>query len=153
MSKFLNVLLEKREEEKVEKKYVKPLYDWRYENSVVSGKRKLEIDGDYSQWRTNIILSNYTDLVRVANIMSENYHVTDQMHYDFLYGYIRKFNRKGGKKETDKEKKDRKQKEELLNLISEYYKYNTVRSKEALRLLTADQIEFIKKKKEKGGVK
>jgi hypothetical protein len=74
------------------------------------------------------------------------------MHYDYLYGAIRK-KKLYSKKETDQEKNSRKQKEELLNLISEYYKYNAIRAKEVLHLLSADQIEFIKKKKEKGGVK
>ena len=57
------------------------------------------------------------------------------------------------KKETEQEKKERKRKEELQSLVSEYYKYNDVRAKEVLRILTAEQIEIIRKKKEKGGVK
>jgi len=149
---MLNVLLEKREPEKVEPVFVKPRYDWRYENSITKTKKKLEIDGDYSQWRTNISLSNHYDLVKVANIMTINHHITDQMHYDFLFNYVRKGNR-WFEPETEKQKKAREKKEELHSLVSNYYKYNDVRTKEALKILTAEQIEFIRNKNNKGGVK
>lgn len=152
MSKFLDVTLQVRKEIKEEPKQEKLRYDWRFENSITNGKRKFEIDGDYSQWRTNSILSNFKDTILYANEMNINYNVTDQMHYDYLYGAIRK-KKLYSKKETDQEKKARKQKEELLTLISEHYKYNAVRAKEAIHLLSADQIQLIKNKKEKGGVK
>jgi hypothetical protein len=152
MVKFLDVTLKERKEAKEEPKQEKLRYDWRFENSITNGKKKIEIDGDYSQWRTNSILSSYKDTILYANEMNIYYNVTNQMHYDYLYGAIRK-KKLYSKKETDQEKNSRKQKEELLNLISEYYKYNAIRAKEVLHLLSADQIEFIKKKKEKGGVK
>ena len=152
MTKFLDVTLEVRKEIKEEPKQEKPRYDWRFENNITYGKKKIEIDGDYSQWRTNSILSNHKDTILFTNEMNINYNVTDQMHYDYLFGAIRK-KQLYSKKETEQEKKARKQKEELLSLISEHYKYNAVRAKEALQLLSADQIEFIRKKKEKGGVR
>jgi hypothetical protein len=74
------------------------------------------------------------------------------MHYDYLYNSIRK-RKMRGVKETDKEKADRKKKEELQTLVSNYYKYNIVRTKEALKILTPQQIELIKNKNNKGGVK
>lgn len=152
MTKFLDVTLQEREAPKEEVKLEKPRYDWRYENSITSGKRPIEIDTDYSQWRTNNILSNYRDTILYANEMNCHYGVTNQMHYDYLFNSIRKKSMYS-KKETEQEKKARKKKEELQSLISDYYKYNNVRAKEALKVLTADQIEIIRKKKEKGGVK
>lgn len=151
MTKFLDVTLQERKEPKQEIKLEKPRYDWRYENSITSGK-EIEIDTDYSQWRINNILSNYRETILYANEMNCHYGVTDQMHYDYLYNSIRK-KRMKGVKETDKEKKDRKQKEELQSLVSDYYKYNIVRTKEALKILTAEQLNFIKNKNNKGGVK
>ena len=56
MTKFLNVLMEERESEKSVETKKKEAYDWRYENSIMNGP-KVEIDGDYSQWRINNILS------------------------------------------------------------------------------------------------
>ena len=152
MVKFLDVTLQERREPEPEVKQEKPRYDWRYENSITSGKKQHEVDSDYSQWRTNNILSNYRETVLYANEMNINYNVTDQMHYDYMFNSIRK-KKMYAKKETDQEKKERKQKEELQNLISNYYKYNIVRTKEVLKILTAEQIEFIKNKNNKGGVK
>lgn len=166
MTKFLNVLLEEREPEKeavgffgnwakhsIEQKQ-KPRYDWRYENSITNRKgKKIELDGDYSQWRTNSIIASYKELCLIVNEINIHYDVTDQMHYDYLYGSIRKHNYDRAKPETEKEKKDRKKKEELISLVSTYYKYNTIRAREALRLLSNDQIDYIKQKQEKGGVK
>lgn len=164
--KFVNVLGEERDFEKEkeavgffgnwakwaeEQKQSKPRYDWRYENSITSGK-KIELDGDYSQWRTNNILSNYKELILYANEMNCHYVVTDQMHYDYLYNSIRKVKR-WSKAETKEEKKAREKKEALIDLISTHYKYNAIRAKEALKVLTEAQINEIKKKQEKGGMK
>ena len=164
MSKnFVNVLGEKRDFEKEAvgffgnwanyslEKQAKPRYDWRYENSITSGKR-IEIDGDYSQWRTNNILSNYKDTILYANEMNCRYVVTDQMHYDYLYNIIRK-SKRWTKPETKEEKKSREKQEELISLISSHYKYNAIRAKEALKVLTEAQINEIRKKQEKGGMK
>jgi Bacteriophage clamp loader A subunit len=164
MSKgFVNVLGEKREFEKEavgffgnwakwsEDQKAKPRYDWRYENSITSGK-KIEIDGDYSQWRTNNILSNYKDTILYANEMNCRYVVTDQMHYDYLFNIIRK-SKRYNKPETKEEKKAREKQEHLVDLISRHYKYNAIRAKEALKILTEAQINDIRKKQEKGGMK
>lgn len=152
MSKFLNVLLEKREPEKVEQKFVKPKYDWRYENNIIKSKKKIELDGDYSQWRTNSSLANHYDLVKVANIMSINHHITNQMHYDFLFNYVRKTNR-WFPPETKEQKKKREAEQELISLVSNYYKYNDVRSREVLKVLSDEQIAIIRSKNNKGGAK
>lgn len=152
MAKFLDVTLQERKEPLPEIKQEKPRYDWRYENSITSGKKEIELDNDYSQWRTNNILSNYRETILYVNEMNINYNVTDQMHYDYMFNSIRK-KKMYSKKETEQEKKERKQREELQNLISDYYKYNIVRTKEALKILTAEQINIIKNKNNKGGVK
>lgn len=152
MVKFLDVTLQERRDPEPEVKQEKPRYDWRYENSITSGRKQHEVDSDYSQWRTNNILANYRETILYANEMNINYNITDQMHYDYMFNSIRK-KKMYAKKETDQEKKERKQKEELQNLISNYYKYNIVRTKEVLKILTAEQINIIKNKNNKGGVK
>jgi hypothetical protein len=147
---MLNVLLEERKEEKFTTKPVKQGYDWRYENSISNGK-KIDIDGDYSQWRTNNVLANHKDSIFYVNEMNIN-STTDQMHYDYLHASLRK-QKRWSKNESKEEKKYREQQEELHNLVSNYYKYNTLRTKEALRILTAEQIDIIRNKNNKGGVK
>lgn len=153
MAKFLNVLMEERKEKEVDKTLPKKKgYDWRYENSIVSGKSAIEVDGEYSQWRTNSILKNHKDLIFFVNEMNINYNITNQMHYDYLFSNVRK-QKRWSNNETKEEKKVREEKEALLELISDYYKYNNVRSREALKILTPEQIEIIKNKNNKGGLR
>jgi hypothetical protein len=136
------------------------MYDWRYENSINSGKEPLDLDGvqeaKYSQWRTNNSLSNFQETILYSNEMNMNYHLTDKMHYQYLFYSVRKAKR-FGKKEDDKVKrkreKEQKEKEELHSLIQSFYKYNDARTKEAIRILSPEQIDIIRKKQEKGGVR
>jgi aspartokinase len=144
--------MEERESEKSVETKKKEAYDWRYENSIMNGP-KVEIDGDYSQWRINNILSKHKDIVPFINEMNINYQVSNHMHYSYLHGAVRKYRRQYTKGETKQEKAAREKEQELISLISEHYKYNIVRAKEVLKILTAEQINEIRKRKEKGGVK
>jgi UDP-N-acetylmuramyl tripeptide synthase len=90
-----------------------------------------------------------------ANQMNLNYHLSDQMHYDYLFYNVRKKKRFGSKKSERDKQLEREQKEEAdkIALISEYYKYNTVNAKAALKVLTESQLEIIKRRLERGGVR
>jgi len=156
--KMLDVTLEERTQVE-EQVYVKPKYNWMYENNINSGKVLIDLDTkqefDYNKWRTNSSLSNNRDTILAANEMNINYHLSDKLHYHYLYYSIPKKNRYG-KKKTDAEVKLEKQLEQeakIISLIQDYYKYNIVRAKEAYKILTKDQIELIRKKQEKGGAK
>ena len=155
---FLDVTLQKRKPEVKEEKIAKPVYDWRFENSINLGKQSLELDKEpfkYEKWRTNSTLSNFVDTIMHANEMNLNMHITDQMHYDYLFHSVRKTKRYGKKKTEEDKRLETLQKEESekLDLIQEYYKYNTANAKAALRVLTESQLEIIKRRLEKGGVK
>ena len=155
---FLDVTLNKRAPDVVEEKVAKPLYDWCYENNINTGKQQLDINAQefkYEMWRTNSSLSNFRDTILTVNEMNINYNVTDQMHYDYLFHMIKKTKRYG-KKKTDADKKAeklQKEEQEKLHLVQEYYKYNIVNAKSALRILTQEQLDLIRKKQEKGGAK
>jgi hypothetical protein len=156
--KFLDVTLQQRKDpEPIEEKLTEAKYDWCYENSVNFGKVHLDVKSQeykYNKWRTNGSLSNFLDTVFYANEMNMNYHITDQMHYDYLFHSIRKTKRFNKKKELDKRlEKLQKEEEQNLSLIQEYYKYNTAKSKAVLRVLTEAQLAIIRKRLEKGGVK
>lgn len=154
MAKFLDVTMEERQEVVEEQEFKKPPYDWRFENSISYGP-KIEVDGEYSQWRTNSTVANYEGCLFHVNEMNINYDLTDEMHYTYLFASIRKYKRKG-KRKTDQEKKqeaEQKKQDSLVSLVSDYYKYNKLRAKEALKLLTPEHIDYIKQKQEKGGVK
>jgi hypothetical protein len=152
---MLNVLGEERKEEKAEV-VAKKGYDWRYENSINNGKQPLDLSGNlehkYSQWRTNIALSNFSDTISQANDMNTNYHISDKLHYEYFYYSVRKRNRWASAADKVAQKKQE-QEQELLSLIQHYYKYNIERAKEALKILSKDQIDIIRKKQEKGGAK
>ncbi len=159
-NKFINVAGEVRDfakENATTEKVAKAGYDWRYENSI-SNCNKIELDGDYSQWRINKIVAYYDGCTHIANEINTHYNVTDQMHYDYLTGSITKKIR--GKRKTDQEKKlekqlqkEAKEYEALISLVSGFYKYNRTRTKEVLKILSSEQIDYIKQKQEKGGVR
>lgn len=156
---FLDVTLKKRaEEEDAEEEHKIPPYDWCFENSINFGTIHLDVKEQpfkYDKWRTNTTLSNHADTVLYANQMNTHHDITDQMHYDYLFNSIRKTKRYA-KKKTDQDKaRERHHREEMetLALIQEYYGYNMLRAREALKILTEDQLEIIKNRLEKGGPK
>ena len=152
---FLDVTLKPRIEPKEEKVVEKPRYNWVYENNINSGKELIDLDKPqefkYAQWRTNSSLSNFYDNIYYANEMNMNYHLSDKMHYHFLFHAVKKMKRYGKKKTQEDEKREKEAKEELkkIRLVQEYYKYNTSKAKSALKVLTKEQLELIKKKLEK----
>jgi hypothetical protein len=155
---FLDVTLQPRKVEVVIEEEEKR-YDWSYENSINSGRVLIDLDKPqefkYSKWRTNSSLSNHKDTIDAAQKMNQNHHLSDKLHYHFLFYKVRK-EKRYGKKKTEAEKKLEKQLEQeakIISLIQDYYKYNIVRAKEAYKILTKDQIELIRKKQEKGGAK
>lgn len=155
---FLDVTLEPRKEKK-EEQTEKKQYDWVYENNINYGRTLIDLDAPqefkYNQWRTNSSLSFHTDTLSDAAIMNMAYSLEDKLHYHYLFYSVRKVKRYG-KKKTEQEKKLEKQlKEEqkLIALIQNHYKYNIVRAKEALKILSKEQIDIIIKKQEKGGLK
>lgn len=153
--KFLDVTMQPREDPKLEEKYVKPRYNWMYENNINNGKQLIDIDStqefEYNQWRTNSSLSNFKDTIFIANEMNINYHLSNKLHYHFLYYFVRKQPRYNKKKTEEDKELETKLEEEMkeIRLIQEYYKYNTAKAKAARKILTKDQMEFIKKNKKK----
>lgn len=128
---------------------MKNYYDFRFENSISTSKKYEESEGliehKYSAWRTNNVLSNHVDTVLLANEMNLNAHLDSKLQYDFLFYSVK------AKKRFFKKK--RSSNDDNLDLIKEYYKYNTERAKEALSVLTKEQLKMIKTKLEKGGIK
>jgi len=104
---FLDVTLKPRKKEEVVETQTKQ-YDWRYENNINSGKELIDLDTEqefkYNKWRTNSSLSMHRDTIDVAQKMNLNHHISDKMHYHFLFNSVRK-QKRYGKKKTDAEKK------------------------------------------------
>lgn len=122
-------------------------YDWRYENSINYTKEYHETEGlvehRYSPWRTNSSLSFFADTVLYANDMNMYSFLDSKLQYEYLLHSVRKRKRFF--------KRDKKHDDVNHSLIRDHYKYSDARAREALRLLTDEQLAAIREKEEKGG--
>lgn len=107
-----------------------------YVKSINSGER-IEIGTDYNQWLINEVLSYHPDcLLAVAEICNQK--VSDEMHYDYLLATI-----KPRKRPYVKMAKKKRTAADVL-LISDFYKYSIEKAKEALSVMTDEQLEAFK---------
>ena len=124
------------------------LKDWM--NSINLNKENLikenpDIVKQYPPFIVNKCLSGHLDAIMFANEMNKNHHLDKDMQYSFLLNSLRKKKRFSPW--------IRKEKIDDLDAIKQYYGYSNEKSKEALRILSKEQINFIKSKIEKGGKK
>lgn len=148
--KLLDVTMNVREEVVVEEEYKKPLYDWRYENSINFTKQHFDVeskllDFKYAAWNINKYFSNFQDTIAHADNMNKAAHIDLQLHFDYMFHAVRKKKRffKGQKASKDAE----------FESVKQYYKYNNKRTEEVMNILSQDQIDIIAKRQEKGGRK
>ena len=99
----------------------------------------------YAPWIVNKSLAYFADTVLFANDMNMNYHLDHKLQYHYLINSVRPRNRY--------EKWVKAEKNSDLDAIREYYKYSYRKALTALSLLNNDQINEIKKKNNKGGLK
>ena len=124
------------------------LKDWL--NSINQTKKNL-IDEDhlleskYLPYIINRCMSGHFDCVMYANEMNINPNLDKKLQYDFYLNTLR------SKKRFSPWLK----KEELKNLeiIKSYYGYSNEKAKQVLSLLTEEQITFIRRKLETGGLR
>ena len=122
-------------------------------NDINFGKKDIITDSanpelaekTYNPFLTNRALSYFPDTIQFANMMNKNSHIDHLLQYSFLLNIIRKRKRfsKWFKKNDD----------DVLEMVIEYYGYSVNKAKEALKILTYDQLEKIKEKMTKGGMK
>ena len=97
----------------------------------------------YPPFIINKCLSGFTDSILFANEMNIHNHLDKQMQYDFYLNTLRSKKRFSPWLRKD-EIKD-------LDLVKRYYGYSNEKAKQALRILTKEQLNFIKSKFETGG--
>ena len=102
-------------------------------------------EGSYNPFITNRSLSQFIDCILLANEMNQRHHIDNKLQYDYLINRIRP--RKRFKKW------DKKQDNENIEIIKEYYSCNNDKARVTLSLLSEQQLDIIKKKLNKGGVK
>ena len=123
-----------------------------YLNAINITKKRL-MDSDDLTWEKkypsfiiNRCLSSFYDTIMHSNEMNGYHFLPKKMQFDYFINSIRERRRFGGKWLSQKKVKD-------LELLKEYYGYSNSKAKEALSILTNDQLENIKLNLEKGGRK
>lgn len=99
----------------------------------------------YVSFIVNRGLSYFVDTVLYANQINMNDDLDAKMKYDYLYHSIRK-KRRFSKWQSAK-------KDEDLVMIMEHYKYSASKARQALSVLTTEQLQQIRKTLDPGGVK
>lgn len=109
-------------------------------------KAVLETEKDYVPFLVNRALSYHMDCILYANQMNMNHGIAPKLQYQYLLNTVRPMKRKFEKWQKASVVKD-------LDCVKEYFGYSNEKAKEALRILSNEQITLIKEKLEKGGVK
>ena len=124
------------------------LKDWL--NSVNINKDNLieddpEAISSYPPYIVNRCLSGHLDTVLFANEMNKYSNIDKDMQYSFFLYTLRK--RKRFSPWLKKEQIDN------LDLVKKHYGYSNDKAKIAVSLLTQTQLEYIRNKHEKGGIR
>ena len=118
-------------------------------NSINSTKKDIMVDDiaekQYNAFMVNRGLSYFHDTILMANEMNINHHIDNRLQFDFLINIVRKKKRfsKWLKPETFSD----------VEAVKEYYGYSSNKARQALTLLTNEQIELLNKEVYKGGRK
>ena len=122
------------------------LKDWL--NSINQNKRNLydeDPTAKYPAYIINRCMSGHLDTIMFANEMNLSSQLDSDMQYSFYLNSVRKRKRFSPWLRKD-EIKD-------LDSVKRYYGYSNEKAKQALRILTKEQLNFIKSKFETGGTK
>ena len=122
------------------------LKDWL--NSINYTKENLidedsSVETEYPPYVINRCLSGHLDCIMSVNEMNQFHFLPKKLQYDFFLNILR----------TRKRYSPWLRKEEIkdLDLVKRYYGYSNEKAKQALRILTKEQLNFIKSKFETGG--
>jgi len=120
------------------------LKDWL--NSVNLTKEDLSEDiGEYPPYIVNKCLSGHIDCIMYANEMNINCRLDKDMQYSFYLNSLRKKKRFSPWLRKDKVTD--------LECIKSYYGYSNEKALQALKILSKEQIAFIKQRLDIGGKK
>ena len=124
------------------------LRDWL--NSINQTKNNLidddvSLEKEYNPYIINRCMSHHIDSIMYANEMNIYYSLPKKLQYDFYINSLRKRKRYA----------DRVSKEKIqdLDYVKRYYGYSNEKAQQALKILTKEQVDFIKSKFDIGGLK
>jgi len=128
---------------------VKKLSPFDFLNSINMTKKDLMEDPEnesmYVPFVVNRSLSYFPDTVALANEMNKYHHLDNRLQYSFLINIIRK--RKRFSKWVKPEL------ENNIEKVKEYYGYSMDKARQVMPLLSADELNIIINKVDKGGRK
>jgi hypothetical protein len=113
-------------------------------NDMMSGTENDELaEKSYVPFVVNRALSYFPDTLQYANEINGLHHADNKLQYHYLINTIRPKRRfsKWAKKQEDND----------LDVIMQYYGYNRGKAESALSLLSPEQLEQIKKRLNRGG--
>jgi hypothetical protein len=128
------------------------MYELREYLNAINYDKKPLLNSDDPVWEKkympfiiNRCLSMHMDTIFAANEMNSRPFLSKKLQFDFLINIIRKRKRYGEKRISTK----------LANMeyVKEFFGYSNTKAKDALNILTKEQIEQIKKTLYKGGRK
>lgn len=120
-----------------------------YVNSILQNKKNLIIDEqtekDYTPFLVNRSLSYHKDCIIYANEMNRRHFLDKKLQFNFLLNTIRSQKRPFAKWVKSEKSDD-------LECIKTVYGYSDTKAREALRLLSDEQIQQLKEKTLTGGL-
>ena len=120
------------------------LKDWL--NSINFTKEDLsENIKEYSPYIINRCLSGHIDCIMYANEMNMHHQLDKDMQYSFYLNTLRKRKRFSPWLRKDKVTD--------LECVKQYYGYSNEKASQALKILTKEQLTFIKQRLDIGGTK
>lgn len=120
------------------------LKDWL--NSINYTKEDLSAEiKSYPPYIVNRCLSGHIDCIMFANEMNLNHQLDKDMQYQFYLNSLRK-----RKRFSPWIKKDKVQN---LDIVKQYYGYSNEKASQALKILSKQQLEYIKQRLDIGGTK
>ena len=124
------------------------LKDWL--NSINQTKKNLidedpSLEKEYPPYIVNRCLSGHLDCILFVNEMNQSHFLDKKMQYDFFLNTLRTKKRFSPWLRQDKIKD--------LDLVKRYYGYSNEKASNALKILTPEQINFIKQRLDTGGSK
>jgi hypothetical protein len=99
---------------------------------------------EYSPFMVNRALSYHMDCVLYANEMNKHHSIDKDMQYQYLLNTIRPMKRKFQPWQKSEKEKD-------IDCVKTYFSYSNQKAKDALRVLSKEQISQIKELVDIGG--
>lgn len=120
-----------------------------YLNSINYSKKDIMVDDvaekEYNSFLINRGLSYFPDTVLFANEMNTKNHIDNRLKFSFLINIVRKRKRFS--------KWNKRNENEDISILKEYYGYSDEKARVALSLLSSNEMKQLKERLFKGGTR